>query len=664
MRSMNRDFASSCVLCFTESWLSEDIPDCALKLEGFHLLRADRQAALSGKTKGGGVCFYINSGWCTDVTVIAQHCSPSLEYLFIHCKPFYSPREFASFILAAVYIPPDADAQAAQCALAEQILHTEQTYPDSLIIALGDFNKANLSHELPKYKQYIKCPTREERTLDHCYSTISGAYRAVPRASLGLSDHVMIHLIPAYRQRLKLSKPVVRTKKLWSNEAVEELRTCLETTDWDTMKAASNSLDEFTDTVTSYIHFCEDSIVPSRTRVSYNNDKPWFTPKLKKLWLEKSKAFRSGDRDCYREAKYRFTKEVDIAQHQHSEKMQQQISENDSASVWKGFRNITNYKPKTPHSTDDLLLANTLNDFYCRFDEPSGSLHTSNDPNNRGTLDTHSPTSPPSIEPSPPSNCSPATPAPSPHTKEDFTPPPPTTTLHIHEADVRKQFRSLNARKAPGPDGVSPATLRHCANELAPVFSGIFNSSLQACHVPACFKSSTIIPVPKKPRITGLNDYRPVALTSVVMKSFERLVLSHLKTLTAPLLDPLQFAYRANRSVDDAINMALHFILQHLDSPGTYARILFVDFSSAFNTILPDHLRGKLSQMNVPDPICRWITDFLTDRKQHVRLGKNVSDSRTISTGSPQGCVLSPLLFSLYTNHQLPVHQPPTSLSS
>ncbi len=73
----------------------------------------------------------------------------------------------------------------------------------------------------------------------------------------------------------------------------------------------------------------------------------------------------------------------------------------------------------------------------------------------------------------------------------------------------------------------------------------------------------------------------PVALTSVVMKSFERLVLAHLKDITGPLLDPLQFAYRANRSVDDAVNMGLHYILQHLDKPGTYARILFVDFSSA-----------------------------------------------------------------------------------
>ncbi|KAK3510490.1 hypothetical protein QTP70_009150 [Hemibagrus guttatus] len=115
--------------------------------------------------------------------------------------------------------------------------------------------------------------------------------------------------------------------------------------------------------------------------------------------------------------------------------------------------------------------------------------------------------------------------------------------------------------------------------------------------------------------IGSFNDYRPFALTSVVMKSFERLVLSYLKHITDPLLDPLQFAYRANRSVDNAVNMALHFILQHLDSPGSYASILFVDFSSDFNTIVPALLRDKLFQLNVPDSMCSWITDFLTDRR-------------------------------------------------
>uniref|UniRef100_A0A8C6PAK0 Reverse transcriptase domain-containing protein n=1 Tax=Nothobranchius furzeri TaxID=105023 RepID=A0A8C6PAK0_NOTFU len=228
--------------------------------------------------------------------------------------------------------------------------------------------------------------------------------------------------------------------------------------------------------------------------------------------------------------------------------------------------------------------------------------------------------------------------------------PSPSTAFSVTEEDVLRLFRKQNPRKSPGPDGVSPATLRHCAEVLSPIFTDIFNISLESCHVPACFKLSTIVPVPKKPRITGLNDYRPVALTSVVMKSFERLVLPRLKSFTSPLLDPLQFVYRANRSVDDAINLALHFILQHLDSPGTYARILFVDFSSAFNSILPALLQDKLSMLNVPNSTCRWITDFLTNRRQCVQLGKNVSTTQTISTGSPQGCVLSPLLFSLYTN--------------
>ncbi len=165
-----------------------------------------------------------------------------------------------------------------------------------------------------------------------------------------------------------------------------------------------------------------------------------------------------------------------------------------------------------------------------------------------------------------------------------------------------------------------------------------------------CFIRSTIIPIPKKPKITGLNDYRPEALTSVAKKSFERLVLAYLKASTGPLLDPLQFAYRANTSVDDAVNMGLHFILQHLDRPGTYVRILFVDFSSTFNIIIPDTLQNKLTQLSVPTSICQWITSFLTDRQQLVRLGKVSSSTRTISTGAPQGCVLSPLLFSLYTN--------------
>ncbi len=75
-----------------------------------------------------------------------------------------------------------------------------------------------------------------------------------------------------------------------------------------------------------------------------------------------------------------------------------------------------------------------------------------------------------------------------------------------------------------------------------------------------------------------------------------------------------------------------------------------MDFSSAFNTIIPNLLLPKLTQLSVPTSICQWINSFLTDRLQLVMLGKYTSSTCTISTGAPQGSVLSPLLFSLYKN--------------
>ncbi len=96
--------------------------------------------------------------------------------------------------------------------------------------------------------------------------------------------------------------------------------------------------------------------------------------------------------------------------------------------------------------------------------------------------------------------------------------------------------------------------------------------------------------------------------------------------------------------------MGLHYVLQHLERPGAYVRVLFVDFSSAFNAIIPNLLLPKLTQLSVPTSICQCINSFLTDRQQLIRLGKYTFSTRTISTGAPLGCVLSPLLFSLYTN--------------
>ncbi|KAK3558345.1 hypothetical protein QTP86_017245 [Hemibagrus guttatus] len=92
----------------------------------------------------------------------------------------------------------------------------------------------------------------------------------------------------------------------------------------------------------------------------------------------------------------------------------------------------------------------------------------------------------------------------------------------------------------------------------------------------------------------------------------------------------------------------LHLSLTHLDNKDTYVRMLFIDFSSAFNTIIPQHLIEKLSLLGLNTSLCNWILDFLTDfltgRPQSVRIGNSLSSTTTLNTGAPLGCVLSPLL--------------------
>ncbi len=153
-----------------------------------------------GKSHGGGTGFYINERRCTDVTVLKKMWCSDLEMFFINCKPFYSPREICSFILMSV--PPQTQVSTALQKLADMITDTEQQHPDSVLIILRDFNKANLSRELPKYRQHITCPTRDSNILDHCYTAIKDAYHSVPRAALGLSDHRLVNLIPRVRYRL------------------------------------------------------------------------------------------------------------------------------------------------------------------------------------------------------------------------------------------------------------------------------------------------------------------------------------------------------------------------------------------------------------------------------------------------------------------------------
>ena len=95
------------------------------------------------------------------------------------------------------------------------------------------------------------------------------------------------------------------------------------------------------------------------------------------------------------------------------------------------------------------------------------------------------------------------------------------------------------------------------------------------------------------------------------MKCFERLVMAHINTIIQDTLVQLQFAYCPNRSTDDTISFVLHNATSHLEKRNTYMTMLFIDYSSAFNTIVLSKLITKLRTLGLNTSLCNLILDLL-----------------------------------------------------
>ena len=207
-------------------------------------------------------------------------------------------------------------------------------------------------------------------------------------------------------------------------------------------------------------------------------------------------------------------------------------------------------------------------------------------------------------------------------------------------------MRNIDGSKSTGPDRIGGKLLKTLADTLAQPVCDLFNLSMKTATVPEIWKTASVIPIPKVSGASEPKDYRPIALTPVLAKCLERLISPHISDKIA---DENQFAYKRNRGTDDALMMLLDNVSKHLDvNAQNYTRAVFIDFSSAFNTIDSTLMIERLKDKNIHSNITAWISSFLTQRTQTVISCGDVSTPAITSVGSPQGCVLSPILFSLY----------------
>ena len=214
---------------------------------------------------------------------------------------------------------------------------------------------------------------------------------------------------------------------------------------------------------------------------------------------------------------------------------------------------------------------------------------------------------------------------------------------------TKAAIKMSKASKALGPDKISNLHLKHLGPKGITFLTDLFNLSSKTSHIPAIWKSSIIVPLPKPGKDhSDSKSYRPVSLLCPAIKILERLILPILtEHLTVP---EFQHGFRSDHSTVTALydfneQVATGF---NKNLPPDRTILVQLDLSKAFDMVSLEKLLKQLNETSLPGSVKRWIKCYLTGRQSKVHFRNKLSSSRNVRTGVPQGAVTSPLLFSFY----------------
>ena len=217
--------------------------------------------------------------------------------------------------------------------------------------------------------------------------------------------------------------------------------------------------------------------------------------------------------------------------------------------------------------------------------------------------------------------------------------------------EVANLLKKTKLHSASGPDGISTWMLRTFADSGSPSIASLFNLSINCGKLPAKWKLSYIVPIPKESSRQDVRFYRPISLLPNISKCLERhiyrLLLEYLSS--NQLLSEAQSGFHSGRSTVMPLLLATHQWRTALESHKQVACVFF-DLRKAFDSIPHQALLNKLHNLQVPGTLLLWLVNYLSNRHQQVILNGSSSTWLPVKSGVPRGSILGPLLFLTYIN--------------
>ena len=616
------------VICITETWGNKTVSDPMIcNIEKYQIFRKDRNS--NTKKEGGGVCILVKKEVHCKEIQICKH--ETCEVLSIELATKPAPVQiFVCY--RAHHLNTQENEQFFEC-----ISNICNIQVQSLVV--GDFNCPNInwvnstlnttdtvkveqqllltfSIENSMY-QFVKNPTRGPNMLDLVFSNsesiISNCTNSAP---FGKSDHqsVTFHMNTKYEWK----KPET-TQYNFKKADYKSLNVYLASIDWDQAMSQCNDVNE------KYCKLCEivqsgiSLYVPiSEGKTKYQQSKymSYLNRNKRKMWKSYQKCKSLENLDKYRTASAALQKAA-VKQRDNYEKG---IIE--SGSTNKLFSYVKNQlKVKSgigPIETENNALCTEDTEKVEIFSRQYCKMFTESD--NK-----------------------------SPKFEKKSEKVLQNTKFEAYE--ICRVLEKLPNKLSTTPDNLPAYFLKRVAVPLAVPLSQIFKESYETGQLPTLWKEAIIVPVFKKGEKSKAENYRPVALTSVICKTMETMIKNHMMSylFRNKLIAAEQHGFVPGKSTTtQLLECTTEWSVSK--EQGHQTDVIYTDYSKAYDKVVQDKLLIKLKSYGITGNTFKWISNFLQGRKQKVKVNQSFSRTEDVKSGIGQGTVLGPHLFQLYVN--------------